>query len=765
MPDQLPASPDGERKFAPVDGTEGGKDGRLGVMRKRLARSMTANRENAARYAKDMGFLIADDQGQWAADIKAARDAQKRPVLQFNLLPKFFFQVSNEIKQATPGFQVKPEQGDATTDAALIIEGMLRHINNRSMGAEARESACDCAIAGGFGYWGVTTSYVNDTDPDALEGEAPITGDREARLFQQEIRIRHIANPLCCHDDPEARLPDWSDRRFFFIEEMVPLDDFKVRYPDANVDGFTQEPQAEGEMSGWWRSDAIRTVEYWYIEEKWRKVEGSSGKSRRIADRKIKWCIATAFEILEEGDWPGRWIPFMRVNGWMMNLNGKRHVESLIHQSLDPQIAYNYMETAKVERVGLHALAPWLMVDGQNKGHEGMWQEANSAAHAALVYAQVGLADNSPAPPPQRIDPPPPSQDLIAASDSAKAQVYDSMRMSPPALGQESATPTATQEKYRRMESDTGNYHFIRSLKTALAFEGRVIQDLIPRVYDVEQVVRVVGEDGTAKMVPLNPKRLDGMKRVSMRVDKEDDGYGGIRPVKKFDLGVGAYEVLAEMGPAFNTQIEQARAEVAQWMVADRTGSAASILMPFVVRMSNMRERDIIAELLEATWPQPLQDIKAKMGQGDDRASAARTRNALVMAMQRMQQMQQVIQAMQAELTDTRQKNYLKALEIEMKEETARIQTIANITATTINAEAKLLEAGFRYQQLDQAAMAAGAAKKTGDEAMAQTERVVEDEHEEVKNMPGMEGGGQQPMPMQPGMPGPGGGPQGGMPQ
>lgn len=765
MADEAPASPKGARKFAsgqkPGAGSGGeglsGDDALLYVMRKRWARSMSAEGENRKRWDTDTNFLVADDQGQWDGAVKGARVLEGRPVLQFNLLPKFFFQIANEIRQNSPGFSAKPEQGEATPEAATILEGMLRHINNRSMGDEARHTACDQAIAGGFGYYGITTQYCFEDlgklelpEPDtgdggegggedAEDGEAPpaiaLTPEQERDLFQQEIRIRHIPNALSCHDDPEAKLPDHSDRRFFFIEDLISKEDFAERYPEAALTQYQADAKGD-DFAGWWTADDIRVVEYWWVEETWRTVKGRTGpkgqeRTRRIAKRQVKWAICTAKEKLEGGDWAGLYIPFIKVVGWKMNLKGKTHLEGLTHQAIDPQVGYNYMRTAQVERVGLQALSPWLLAEGQEKGHENQWQQANSVTLPYLLYKPTASGDQ-PAPPPQRQMPPPPPGDVIAAAEASKADVYDGMRMSPPAVGQMSNTPTLGQEKLRMLESDQGNYHFIQSLKTAIGFEGRIIKDLIPKVYDTEQKVRILGEDGSARMVTLNPQVLPGAKRQAVTVSQESDGARGIRKEEAFDLGVGSYDVVVQMGPAFSTQQDAAKADMMELIKAGGP-TAMMLLAPFWARMSNLKERETIAEMLEALYPPQAQAVLAKAREGGaDKMQVAQLRAALGQAVQTLQAMQGVIQQLSQKVQDKDADRALKAMETAVKEETKRLGGVYQLTGQAIHAEAKLLDTGLKSGHFGPAIGATAAVRDTKDAGLSRAEQMHDETQQQV---------------------------------
>lgn len=672
---QQPASQAGDRKSAPpvMGSNSGGADGSggtggtvrdvrgfLAAMRQRRARSSERSRENRQRYQDDVEFLVSDQ--QWPQDAYQARMDQKRPAETFNLLPKYFFQVSNELKQNKPSFSVKPEQGEAETEAAEVFEGMLRHISNRSLGEVARETAVDGMVAGGFGYYGLTSSYVHDGDgQDADElAELPegkvLTAQQEerlARLFELEVRFRHIPNPLACHDDPDCKLPTRLDREYFFIEEPLDKETFRARYPEAHVELYAGEVgTSDATMQGWWSDKEVKTVEYWWVDTAYkaiktlRGVKGNVPKERRLALRRVKWCIATAQEILEEGDWPGKYIPFVVCRGWTMNLNGKEHIEGKIHQSKGAQIAYNYLRTAQMERIGLHSLAKWLVAEGQQAGYEAFWSEANTSTEPCLIYKPKALGDTM-VPPPREIEPPPPSGDIIQAGQNAREDVAEILGQRPPGVPQP-ANRTLGQDKLQQLEGDTNNYHFVRGLQIAIMAEGEILKDLIPKVYDTKRQVRILGEDGSARSVHLNPDVHPDVKPQA--VVQRTGANGEQEP--HYNLGQGEYGLTVTMGPAFATQMEKARDAMLELMRVG--GPAAQTVLPtFFARMSQFKEHETIAELFQALLPPQLQQVLQQTG-GDQKQKLAAVQGQVVQLGQLVQQMGQALQAAAQQIKDKR---------------------------------------------------------------------------------------------------------------
>jgi hypothetical protein len=93
-------------------------------------------------------------------------------------------------------------------------------------------------------------------------------------------------------------------------------------------------------------------------------------------------------------------------------------------------------------------------------------------------------------------------QEALNASDDIKAIVgiYDA------SLGARSNETSGVAINARDRQADTGTFHFIDNLSRAIRHAGRIMIDLIPQVYRVPRVVRIIGKDGKPQMAPVNQK-------------------------------------------------------------------------------------------------------------------------------------------------------------------------------------------------------------------------------------------------------------------
>ncbi len=175
------------------------------------------NRQNAL---DDKKFLNGE---QWPEQIRELRKGQNRPVLVVDKLNQYVNQVVNDGRQNRPAVKARPVDDFGDPDVAEALNGLLRHIQDKSNADQAYDCALENAAVGGFGFFRVLTEYSN------------------AQTFNQDIVIKRVRNPMSVLIDPTFKEADGSDMRYaFFIDEM-PHAEFKAEYPKAEMVDFKED--------------------------------------------------------------------------------------------------------------------------------------------------------------------------------------------------------------------------------------------------------------------------------------------------------------------------------------------------------------------------------------------------------------------------------------------------------------------------------------------------------------------------------------------
>lgn len=543
--------------------------------RERIEQSYEADRYNRTEAEADLRFLAGD---QWPEETKTARKG--RPMLTINRLPQFLRQVTNDIRQADLSIKAAPVDSKSDPDLAKTYDGIIKQIMYASSAHWVFSCAAEHQSACGIGWFRIKSCYASD------------------EVFDQELRIERILDPLSVYDDPGAIKPDRSDAMWRAIVDLVPTETFKQRYPKASVEGMDAPGQTTGSTYLWQTTDSIRIAEYW------RKVpvkktialmqDGSTldiseidksvlmvlpiQRTREVETHKIEQYIVSGAEVLEgPHEWAGTMLPIVPVIGAEIPVNGRVVRSGVIRSARDPQQLYNFSRSAAAEAIALAPKAPFVGTAKQIGPYKGLWDTHNTTNRPYLLYEHD---PNAPGPP-KREHPPETPQALyqecqLAAEDmKATTGIYDA------SLGSKSNENSGIAIQRRQQEGDTATYHFSDNLQFSLEYAGRVLIELIPKIYDNERVLRIIGEDDGEEPIVIN------------QVVMGQDGA----PVVLNDLSTGRFDVQVTIGPSQSTRRVEAANAILEFMRVLPPEQAAN-LSDLVAKNSDWAGADEIAKRL-----------------------------------------------------------------------------------------------------------------------------------------------------------------------
>jgi len=596
-------------------------DGRIEEAKQFLRLCNDSDSNNRAEALDDVRFAAGD---QWPVDVQNSRVLEARPCLTINKLDAYIRQICNQQRQQRPRIKVHGMNNESDAKVAEIITGITRHIENQSDADQAYDHAFEYCVKMGWGYWRVTTDYVRDDS------------------FDQEIYIKRIENPFTVYFDPNSVQPDGSDAEKCLVTTVVSKAVFKTMYPDAESEqGFSSRGTGDTE-SEWVTKEDIRIAEYFYTERTKEMLlqlsDGTTGFSDEIPKKevleaagitvvdkretwrkKIKWCKLTAMQILEEGEWAGKYIPIVPVYGQEVRVDDKHKKFGLVRMAKDPQRMYNYWSTALTESVALAPKAKWLLAEGQDEGHENEWAMANIKAMPVLRYKQTDI-EGRPAPAPTRLQPEPPPSGIVTALQGLNGDLQAVVGIFDPSqLPQGNMSGKALQGQ--QMQVDMTNFHYYDNLTRSIRHTGRIILDLIPKIYDRERVMRIIGDDGKPEMVTINQQGQD------------DQGVAKVLN----DVTVGEYDVVMETGPGYNSKRQEAVDSMVQMLSVDP--NLMQQAGDLIFRNMDFPGAEVIADRLAAVNP---------MAQIDDKSPIPpQVQMQLANAQQQIQQLQQALQSEQ----------------------------------------------------------------------------------------------------------------------
>jgi hypothetical protein len=621
----------------------------LADVREKYKRGTDACGDNHEAWRDDVRFAKLLE--QWPDDIKKQREDDGRPCLVIPRLQSFIRQVVNEARQNRPAINVVPADSGADVDTAEIMSGLIRNIEVTSDADVAYDTAADGAVSGGFGYIRVNTAYTSDD------------------TFDQDIVIERVADPLTVIPDPDSTSVDGSDWNCAFVITSMSCDDFEAKYhkdEDEAVDwddlGYT------GLDSVWYDKENVTVAEYWLREDVESQIVALSdgtvipmqeykdhadilaemqitqvGQPRTVKSKKVTQYILSGAEVLETIAWPGKYIPIVPVYGDEVICDGKRTFKSLIRDAKDAQREHNYWRSMAAETIALAPKVPFIGPKGAFDGDIQKWSTANDSSHAFITYdGQI---------PPQRQGFVGPSagelQQAIAAIDDMKAimGIYDA------SLGVRSNETSGVAIRQRQRQGDVATFHFLDNLSRSIRHVGRILLDLIPKVYSTARVIRVLGEDNEPTQAQIAP---GGQQEQPMQQGEQEPGQA--QEINRiYDITAGKYDLVVKAGPAFGTQREAAREEMVDIIRA--FPASAPVLGPMYLRNSDWPGADDAAGKLEAmAHPQQAQGVPPEQMQ---------------QAVQQMHAMQQQVQQLSQENETLKQQWALKNRELDIKAQEA----------------------------------------------------------------------------------------------
>jgi hypothetical protein len=523
--------------------------------------------------------------------------------------------------------------------------------------------------------------------------------------------------------DPTIQDPTGADAKWCFVSEDIMRSDYERMYPDsAPITTLQSLGVGDQNLSQWLTEDTIRVADYYYVdydratlnlypgnvtafdgtpEDKQLKAIYGKPKKSRESDRvKIKYCKINGYEILEERDWAGKYIPVVRIVGNEFEVDGRLYVSGLVRNAKDAQRMYNYWVSQEAEMLALAPKAPFIGYGGQFEGYENQWKTANTTNWPYLeVNPDVTDGAGSILPLPQRAQPPMASSGLLQAKAGASEDIKSTTGQYDASLGMRSNERSGKAILARQREGDVGTYHYGDNLARGVRHIVRQLVDLIPKVYDTQRVARIIGMDGETKMVKLNPDQPEAVRKIT------DQNNPDVVIEKIYNPNVGKYDVVVATGPGYATKRQEALEAMAQLLQGNpQLWAVAGDL--FVKNMDWPGAQEMAKRFAKTIDPKLMED-------GDKSPELQAAEQQMQAMGQEMEQMHQMIQNVgkSIEMQDMERKDFeaqVKFYEAETKRISAvqasmseqQIQDIAmGVVAAAMESQNMINEMPGREQQ------------------------------------------------------------------
>jgi len=456
-------------------------------------------------------------------------------------------------------------------------------------------------------------------------------------MFDQDIQIKEIQNPFCLFSDPSSKDMLKRDARDWILTQKIPTDVYESKYKDKDIVQFESHEFDDDEE--WQDSEEVRVAEYWYKEpvtkEIWQLSNGQVVdsesdeaqailaqspetiiKKRTVYTDRIMMILASGDAVLEGPvEWAGTMFPFIPVYGEYMVIDGVVRWYGAGRWGKDAQRSYNVSRTAITETIAMQPQSKYWVTAKQAEGHTAKWSEAHQKNFPFLLYN----SDPSNPGPPQRMGTADVPVALIQESQLASEEINMVTGIYQHDVGAPNAANSGRQEAIRMNQGQIATFNYQDNMAKAKKRTWELLLDLIPKVYDTERELRILGSDGA-----------EDYKKVNQFVLGPDG-----QQIKINDLSMGRYDTTITVGPSFSTQRQEA-AETYQQLLQGNP-QVFPFIGDLIFKSMDLPYSEDIAERLKVMLPPQIQEM---MNEGQSIPPEVQ---------QMMQQAQQAMQMVEAQ--------------------------------------------------------------------------------------------------------------------
>ena len=529
-----------------------------------------ADRDNREEELLDFRFAAGR---QWDENVYQRRIQANKPTLTFNKLTAYVAQLVGNRRQNETSIKIIPDHS-GSKEVAKVREGLIRNIQKASRAKRAYDAAFQNQVIGGLGNFQIALEYA-DND-----------------VFEQEIVIEAIYDNMSVAWDYKSQDPTGADARHVTVTEWMDKKEFEKKYPGKSSSNFSSDygDYPRENMEGWYEKDRVRIADFWRIRSRRRtlalveseegletidvtdlepeqyleKVVTRADGSPVMRESEVKYAEmyrVSGSDVLEGPyELPITRVPVFRVPGWEINTGEYRTRFGVVRWLRDPQRLYNYWRSVIAEKLVMTPKARWMAGKTAIEGYEDTFRRAHLSDDTLLVWNDEAGAE------PKLVSPVEVETSLIHEAGMVSQDMRDISNLHEASFGQVSNEVSGKAIMARQRVGELGNVIYLDNLNEAMKECGRVINQLIPYVYDTPRVVKVLGDD-------------DEMNMDFIRINYGDD--------ESIDITKGKYNVTISTGPSTETK----RIETAEAMMS------AVNAMPDVFGVA----ADLIAEAQD--WP------------------------------------------------------------------------------------------------------------------------------------------------------------------
>lgn len=653
--------------------------------------STSATREEAS----DM--LVFGRINQWDDEIGSAVRTKYRG--QFDLIKPKRNRILSELWANPVSVSFEPQDG-ADPESAEVLQGMFRADMHDA--EEAIETALQDQLDGGFGAYRFVTEYESKFD------------DLNNYQRIKAIPINEANNTV--YWDDNCKQKDKGDARWCLIITSFTEQGYKDFAKSVGVDPDIKPSSFKNPntTNTWfWRNNTkeIHIGEFYHREQKRERVliyEDPLGETRAVYQKEIKkvedelielgftkigekmkdrWVvnkyIVSGEKILKKQRIAGEYIPIVPIYGDWSFVEGREIWRGIYWDAQDPQRLHNFLMSYTADIVAQGPREKPIFDPNQIEGFEWMYHENGADNNLPYYLAKSKDEDGNPYPQGPSggyMKNPELPQSNAALMGYTRQSVDDvtggTMNLDSMMSGQVTEGQVNAAMKSQNMETFLYQNNFALAQKQA----GRIYSSMASEIYDTPREVSVRLPDGTEKTEMIMESVLD---------------YETGEEVVLNDLTQGSFKVFADVGPAYSTQKDEARANFKDMYIATQgTPEGQMMLLTYLSLMDGPDTKHIRdyarKQMILAGYIEPETDEEMMMVQQAQQAAQQPDPNMLL-----AQAEMEKAKADQMDATNDQAKLQVDAYNAETK----RIETMSKIPKT--QAETEKLASEIKGNELD----------------------------------------------------------------
>jgi len=496
-------------------------------------------------------------ESMWEEGIAQAFDNANRYRGEFDQISPINDQISGEMSKSEFAISVSPAGGGATEDTADTYAGLIRNIENISDASTLYSQLGDSVVMAGLDGFEVVQKHI------------------DANTFDQDLMFEPVSDWYkSVWFDLASIKQNKSDAMWGIKLQEIPASTYKEMFPDGK--GISIGDNINDNQTHNNKFDSVTLGQLYYKkaiiiplvkmtsgavyenDEKFAKIKDELEKAGELIveerDRK-SWRVWS--RLLDGGGWLKKaektvfsYVPLIPVYGNYAKFDTKDIYFGKTLKLMDAQRGINFAVSGDTEDV---AMSPT----------DAVWMTKLQAAGEDYSKMNVDrLAVRFFTPDPENPGPPTkmPRSAGNPAMQTAMANFQSLLRvtgnMDDPSMGQNPGLQSGVALDALIGQSNNGNVKWFKAMEIAICHAYRICVDAIPRVYDATRQQRILGEDGTDKIVNLNTTVFDEQTQTNVSIN---------------DLTKGVYDVSCSMGAAFQNQQEKESDRLIKMLAIDPT--------------------------------------------------------------------------------------------------------------------------------------------------------------------------------------------------